>query len=206
MFGKMRYLAPMLGACLMTVPATAQTLAQATPTPTPMPARGAPVALSAAETVWHMRGALNVAALACRGADDAETVQLYNAMLHDAAAALADAAAGTERVYRLRYAAQWQEMEDDAMTRLYNGFAAQTGHAAFCAKAHTVLRALSSVEPSDFANFAAAALAQLEAPFAAPEPIVEAIDVHTAPPLQVALLGASDGDRAPRRMAIAFAD
>jgi hypothetical protein len=200
MLGKLRYVAPMLGACLMVVPASAQTFGVGNV--------AAAATLSSAETVWHMRAALNVAALACRGVDGADTVRLYNAMLHDAATPLAAAAAGTEQAYRERFAAAWQDAEDGAMTRLYNGFAAQNGHDAFCATAHTVLRGVASVEPSDFANFAAAALAQLEAPFAAPVPasIVEVIEVHTAPPLQVALLGAGGGDTAPRRMTIAFAD
>eukprot|EP01037_Dinobryon_pediforme_P031663 gene31663-36264_t len=200
MLGKLRFVAPMVGACLMAVPVSAQTLGMGQAAPAE--------SLSAAETVWHMRAALNVAALACRGAEGEDTVRLYNAMLHDAAAPLAEAAAGTEQAYRKRFAAQWQDAEDGAMTRLYNGFAVQNGHEAFCATAHTVLRGISSIEPSDFANFAAAALVRLEAPFtaAAPAPIVEAIEVHTAPPLQVALLTTGGGDTAPRRMTIAFAD
>jgi hypothetical protein len=98
MSGKLWYVAPMLGACLMAVPAAAQTfgvgnVAAAEP-------------LSSAETVWHMRAALNVAALACRGADGAETVRLYNAMLHDAATPLAASATGTEQAYRNHFAAE----------------------------------------------------------------------------------------------------
>lgn len=198
MVGKLRYVAPMVGACLMAVPAAGQTLGVGN--------AAAAEALTSAETVWHMRAALNVAALACRGAEAEDTVRLYNAMLHDAATPLADAAAGMEHVYRQRFAAQWQDAEDGAMTRLYNRFAVQNGHDAFCATAHTVLRGVSSVEPSDFANFAAAALVRLEAPFAAAGPVVEAIEVHIAPPLQVALLSTGGGDTAPRRMTIAFAD
>lgn len=205
MLGKLRYVAPMLGACLMGAPAIAQPTEAATVAPAE--------ALSAAETVWHMRAALNVAALACRGADGEDTVRLYNAMLHDAAEPLAQAAAGTEQIYRKRFATRWQDAEDGAMTRLYNGFAAQNGHDAFCATAHSVLRGLSAVEPSDFANFAAAALAQLEAPFAAPAaapaaaaapPIVAAVEIQSAPSQQVASLGS--GGATARPMTIAFAD
>lgn len=208
MSGKLRYVAPIVGACLISVPVSAQVAGVGNP------ARTEP--LSAAETVWHMRAALNVAALACRGAEGEETVRLYNAMLRDAAAPLAEAAAGTERAYRTHFASQWQAVQDGAMTRLYNGFAVQNGHEAFCATAHGVLRGIASVEPSDFANFAAAALARLEAPFqvTASAPVFEMIEVHPAAALEVASLGSGSsgvgvgvgGGTAPRPMTIAFAD
>ncbi|MGJ3628705.1 hypothetical protein AB5I41_20590 [Sphingomonas sp. MMS24-JH45] len=49
--------------------------------------------LSEGESVWHLRVALNVAALGCRGADEATTIAAYNALLASARAPLAGAQA-----------------------------------------------------------------------------------------------------------------
>ena len=46
-------------------------------------------ALTIAATVWHLRSALNVAALACRGADEGLIVTRYNTMLTTQKIALA---------------------------------------------------------------------------------------------------------------------
>ncbi len=59
----------------------------------------------------------------------------------------------------------WQSRFDDDMTRLYNFWAQPAAHAAFCREADAVLRDAAVVEPSDFGQFAAAALPRLERPF-----------------------------------------
>jgi len=138
-------------------------------TPPPRDAAGRYVTpnrdLTPAETSWHLRAALNVAALRCRGADEAERVAGYNAMLAAARGPLAEAAAGTEAVYRARHGARWQAASDDAMTRLYNFFAQPEAAGAFCAAALTATREAAAVEPSDFHAFAQRTLARLETPF-----------------------------------------
>jgi len=121
--------------------------------------------LSPAEVTWHVRAGLNVAALGCRGAAEAETVAAYNAVLAADAAVLTLAAAGTEAAYRARHGEAWHARNDDAMTRLYNFFAEPEAADDFCAAALAVLREAQAVEPSNFATFAAAALPRLEAPF-----------------------------------------
>lgn len=123
--------------------------------------------LSAAETQWHLRVALNVAALGCRGAGEAETVAGYNALLASEKAALSAAAAATAAAYKARAGATWQARYDDDMTRLYNFWARPAAHDRFCAVADAVLRDAAVVEPSDFAAFAQAALPRLEQPFLA---------------------------------------
>lgn len=191
MIGSKRIAAPLLGACLFACPALAQDFAAPPPAIVP-----ADTGLTAAETVWHMRAALNVAALACRGAEGEETVALYNTMLQGDASPLADAAAGTDRVFRARFGSRWQDAEDSAMTRLYNAFAGTGAHDAFCASAHAVLREVASVEPSDFADFAAVALERLEAPFAPPRTPAETIASGPA---------SADGNMAPSVVTVAYA-
>ncbi len=123
--------------------------------------------LTADEAVWHLRVALNVAALGCRDRDEAATVAAYNGLLAGARDQLAGAQTAVAAVYRVRYGAAAQARNDDAMTRLYNFFAQPTGHDAFCAAAKSVLAEAATVEPGAFAAYAAAALPRLEAPFTA---------------------------------------
>lgn len=123
--------------------------------------------LSADETTWHVRVALNVAALACRGDGEAATVAAYNAMLAKDAAPLAAASAGMALRYQAKYGAQWQSRNDDNMTRLYNFFAQTVAQREFCAAAQAALVEANAVDPVDFSRFAAVALPRLEAPFLA---------------------------------------
>lgn len=133
-----------------------------------MPAGAQAAGPDSAETVWALRSALNVAALGCRGPEEASTVAGYNAMLATEKTELAEALAAVSAGYKARYGAAWQARFDDAMTRAYNHWASPGAHDGFCAAAEAALRDVATVEPSDFAAFAAAALPQLEAPFAAP--------------------------------------
>lgn len=119
------------------------------------------------EAAWHLRVALNVAALGCRDAAEAQTVAGYNALLADRKAALATAAAASEAAFRARYGEAWRAAHDDAMTRLYNFWAQPPVQAAFCTEARAVLAEQAMVEPSSFAAWTAASLERLEAPFIA---------------------------------------
>ena len=122
-------------------------------------------ALTPEETTWHVRVALNVAALGCRGPEEAATVAAYNALLKTDAPALAAAATAMEGQFKTRHGAQWQARYDDDMTRLYNFFAQPPAQAGFCETATALLRESAAVAPADFPAFAAAALPRLEAPF-----------------------------------------
>jgi hypothetical protein len=122
-------------------------------------------ALTPEETVWHVRVALNVAALGCRGAGEAETVAAYNAVLKAEAPVLASAMAATENGFKARHGDAWQARYDDDMTRLYNFFAQPPAQSGFCSTAQAVLRESAAVAPADFPAFAAGALQRLEAPF-----------------------------------------
>lgn len=121
--------------------------------------------LTADEALWHLRVALNVAALGCRDRDELATVAAYNALLAGAREQLAGAQTAVAAVYRTRFGAAAQAKNDDAMTRLYNFFAQPTGHDGFCATAKSVLAEVATVEPGALGAYAAAALPRLEAPF-----------------------------------------
>ena len=122
-------------------------------------------ALSPDEATWHLRVALNVAALGCRGPEEARMVSGYNALLAERKDVLAAAGAGVEAAYKARSGETWRGAHDDAMTRLYNFFAQPPAQAGFCAEARAVLAEAATVEPGGFAGWAAASLDRLERPF-----------------------------------------
>ena len=113
--------------------------------------------LDPASTVWHLRVALNVAALGCRGADGQAITAGYNAMLTRNRAALARANAGAVK------AEGGQAAYDEAMTQLYNYFAQPGAKAAFCAAAAAVTQELANADSIEAA--AQPALAALDRPF-----------------------------------------
>jgi hypothetical protein len=124
-------------------------------------------ALTPAQATWHLRAALNVAALGCRGEEREAVIAGYNRMLEAERAPLAAAASAVEAKYRAVAGARWQGANDDAMTRLYNFFALPPAQRAFCTAARDVIAASEGVAPERFTAFAATALPQLEAPFLA---------------------------------------
>lgn len=135
---------------------------EAPPAPTP-----ANAGLSAAATLWHLRTGLNVAALACRGPDEAAIVAGYNRWLVAHAPALATAR--DEAVAELGDAgarARW----DDEQTRLYNFWAQARGRAAFCRAAADALAS----DDADLPAFALTWLPALDRPFAPPRLAVDA--------------------------------
>ena len=121
--------------------------------------------LSRDEASWHVRAALNVAALGCRDAAEPETVAAYNRLLRQQRESLAAADAGVKTVYRARHGAGWESMHDRQMTRVYNFFAQPTAQLGFCSAAREVLARAETVTQAQFPDFAAEALPRLEAPF-----------------------------------------
>ncbi|WP_267394727.1 hypothetical protein [Sphingomonas sp. GC_Shp_1] len=120
--------------------------------------------LSAAGSVWHLRAALNVAALACRGTDEAAIIAGYNALLAREKAPLALAQTSYAAEYKVG-GGDWQDRYDDQMTRLYNFFSQSPARDGFCAAAATTLADSTTVDAAAFPAFAATRLAVLEQPF-----------------------------------------
>ncbi len=146
-------------------------------TPPPPPVSAINAGLSAAGATWHMRAGLNVAALACRGAEGEAIVARYNALLLSRKAELAAADAALTAEYRAG-GGDWRDRYDDAMTRLYNFFSAAPARERFCAAASAVL--LEAEAPGALPEFAVRRLPDLDAPFAQPG----------APPVTIAALSA----------------
>lgn len=156
-------------------PAPEPVVAEAPPAPPP-PASPINAGLSPAATVWHLRAALNVAALGCRGADEAAIVGRYNALLGEQKVALAAAQAQMSAEFRAGGDPKWQDRYDTAMTKLYNFFSQPGPHARFCAVAAEVLAESATVAPDALFAFAETRLRKLDEPFAAdlPQPVVMA--------------------------------
>lgn len=106
------------------------------------------------EAVWHLRAALNVAALSCR---DQSIVGHYNQMLRSHKAAFAAAYAG--EASRLHGAAL-----DQHQTRLYNFFAQPPAKIGFCHAAESEAAQAASAPATNFPAYAAKAVDRLEAP------------------------------------------
>ena len=114
--------------------------------------------LSGAGTVWHLRVALNVAALGC--ADPAQTVVSgYNNLIRTRAARFDE----SYKALTVQYGSL--NTLDVAMTRLYNYFAQPPAQPGFCAVAREVLVEVQSVPDAEFATYAAKAMQRLEQPF-----------------------------------------
>ena len=136
----------------------------APPAPTPINA-----GLSAAATLWHLRAGLNVAALACRGPDEAALAAGYNALLATQADALKAAQAAEFAAYQAG-GGDWRDRYDDDQTRLYNFFGQARGRDAFCRAAS----AMVARPPATLTADAAAQLALLDRSFAPPRLEVDA--------------------------------
>ena len=121
--------------------------------------------LSPAGTIWHLRAALNVAALACRGADEAVIIAGYNALLARERTALASAEAAYAGEYRATGGTDWRDRYDDAQTRLYNFFSQSWARDDFCRAAAATLTDAGYVDDASLPAFAAGRLAVLETPF-----------------------------------------
>lgn len=121
----------------------------------PLPSTG----LSTAGAAWHVRAALNVAALSCASP---AIVGGYNRLLAQRRVALAV----VQRAYAGDVRAGGAPGGYDAtMTRLYNFYAQYPARAGFCAAAQDVIAALAPLSDADLAAAAPGALAALDRPF-----------------------------------------
>ncbi len=143
--------------------------------------------LTTSAKVWHLRAALNVAALACRGPQELTIVAGYNALLSAQKPVLAKA----EATYASEYKAgggDWQDRYDDSMTRLYNFFSQSPARDEFCAAAGTVLAQSSGLTTEALPAFAAQNLPVLERPFTDFYRAVDAWRGRTVRPVQPQLI------------------
>ncbi|SFS11242.1 hypothetical protein [Sphingomonas jatrophae] len=121
--------------------------------------------ITAAAAAWHVRSALNVAALGCRGPQEAGMIAGYNRLLKTHKASLAAADKAVQAEFRSREPKDWRGAHDGFNTRLYNFFAQPVATARFCAEALAVVTEAEAVPTAGFAAWAPGALTRLEAPF-----------------------------------------
>lgn len=123
------------------------------------------VDLSPQQALWQLRIGLNVAALNCRGPDEAALVANYTRFLtvNRAAIARAERAVIAEQG---RLAGTNGIAERDAMsTRLYNYFAQPPVGASFCARATEIMARAAAEPTATMLDFAPLQLQQLDQPF-----------------------------------------
>jgi len=123
--------------------------------------------IDASEALWHVRAALNVAALGCEGAPRAALIAAYNRFITAQRVPLAAANKAIGVRLQARYGAGWTAQYDADMTALYNFFSQPFAKTAFCAVAAPVAAETARVTPATAGRFAADALPRLEAPFTA---------------------------------------
>jgi hypothetical protein len=117
--------------------------------------------LTPAETLWHLRAGLNVAAISCRGSRT--VAPAYNRMLGQHRAALAIAASSEQA--RFGAGAANVKQNDRHQTQLYNFFAGPRGQAGLCRSAASVLARINAMNGAQLNQAAPRALAEVEAPF-----------------------------------------
>lgn len=120
-------------------------------------------AAGSAEQVWHLRSALNVAALACSRNSNMDIGPRYNAMLKQHQTLLTQAYLDEEARYRAKHGRNWRTIQDREATSLYNRYANHPDPRRYCAEAASISKDAARVNSVDFARFAAAALPRLEA-------------------------------------------
>ena len=120
--------------------------------------------LSPAAATWHLRAALNVAAIACRGPAGDTITARYNAAIRAHAPVLAHAETQFASEFRVA-GGDWRGRYDGEMTRLYNFFALAPVRADFCATADRVLDEMATVAPAALPGFAQAHMAAIDRPF-----------------------------------------
>lgn len=115
--------------------------------------------LSDAEAMWHLRSALNVAALSCDRSGKLGLAGQYNRMLGQQRKALATA-------YRAEGSRHGSAAATDAhVTQVYNFFAQPAAQARFCAAASQVAAEAAALPADALPGFAPKGLARLTAPF-----------------------------------------
>ncbi|WP_070156583.1 hypothetical protein [Sphingobium phenoxybenzoativorans] len=119
--------------------------------------------LSEAATLWHVRMALNVAALSCLK-QDAARVQ-YNQLLNAHKTILAKTNKAVDAEYKERLGSKGVDARDRLNTRVYNFFALPPVQERFCDRAIVVGRAANARKSSELSAYAPEAIASLEAPF-----------------------------------------
>ncbi|MEP3226003.1 MAG: hypothetical protein ABJO01_08505 [Parasphingorhabdus sp.] len=117
------------------------------------------------QTVWHVRAALNVAALSCTGSQYERLVSDYNAFIGNNKRFLRNANTAILSKFRREIGNGYQRAHDRHQTRLYNYWSFSPLRRPFCDQAVQVSQRAIITKSEDMEAFGAQALAELEKPF-----------------------------------------
>lgn len=136
----------------------------------------APVQITASkgEDLWHLRSALNVAALVCAPKSYAQLAPGYNQMLRSHKDLLA-AAVQTELDQFKARSAKWQAAYDTHMTKLYNVYSLTQQRPVFCETATAIVTEASTSSSDTLKGRATAMLFRINRAAAVDEPLRTAL-------------------------------
>jgi hypothetical protein len=122
--------------------------------------------LTREENIWHLRSALNVAALNCQGPVWGEIAQNYNKYLVIHKARLAQANKAVDAEYVKRHPGQNAlRVRDTRTTDLYNYFALPPVRAEFCNKSLAKTREIVAIPSTALPEYSFGALNDVDATF-----------------------------------------
>jgi len=117
------------------------------------------------ETLWHVRAALNVAALSCTGPLYERLVGDYNAFITNNSASLRNANNAIIRKFQRENGPTYKADHDIHQTQLYNYWSFSPLRRPFCDQAVQIGQRAIVTKSADLDAFAARALPELEKPF-----------------------------------------
>lgn len=117
------------------------------------------------ETLWHVRAALNVAALSCTGPQYARLVDDYNAFIGNNKKYLLNANNAIISKFRREQGGGYKQAHDRHQTSLYNFWSFSPLRRPFCDQAVQVSQRAIVTKADGMKDFGASALAELEKPF-----------------------------------------
>jgi hypothetical protein len=120
--------------------------------------------MTPAAAVWHLRGALNVAALVC-DTGNGPVVTAYNSWIRSRGPVLDGYVKQYLREWEQTGWADWQAAYDNQQTRLYNFYSQQPMRDRFCVVARGEAAAIGAVADPALPDHARAALARMDAVF-----------------------------------------
>ena len=117
------------------------------------------------ETLWHVRAALNVAALSCTAPQYARLIDDYNAFIGNNKKYLRNANNAIISKYRREQGSGYKQAHDRHQTSLYNFWSFSPLRRPFCDQAVQVSQRAIVTKSDGMEDFGAAALVELEKPF-----------------------------------------
>jgi hypothetical protein len=124
--------------------------------------------VSAAQALWNLRSAYNVAALNCTGTEGAPILAGYTEFQKKYAKSLAATNKSLDKEYKTRFGAKAIRERESYQTQVYNFFALPPVVPSLCQAAMELTTALQTVPAAQLEGFATTTgLARAEAPFRA---------------------------------------